>query len=355
MRTIIYNSIINDNKMYVFLRDFNMLCSINLLSNNIKVLGGIPGEKFFSPYLVGKMFVYEKELYLVPHNAKKAWKYNIESLKWSVWFELEECIINNKVIAGSEVQQKFNQAYLYGGKITLIGFRYPAIVIVDLKTAEILYDFTIYQELPSNNGIIDTYIRHDGYIYDEMVLLPCMKTNYILKYNLKKQMGCWMKLRNANNKYAGITYMNNRYYLSPYLNNEYAIWDGNDNFKLKKIGFNEEAVYFGAFCINNQVVFPGKDNTKTVVIMEDNTLRYENAYLYYDEVKDGTIIKQDMDGVIYITNEGKEFAIDFDIEREFFLYIDCIDMREGKNRLDIARENDGFDLQLYLNLIERSK
>lgn len=356
MKTIIYNATINNNNLYVFLKDFNMLCSINLLSKDIKVLGSIPGEPFFSTCLVGMMFVYEDELYLVPHNAKKAWKYNIVTSSWSVWFEIEECVIDNIVVAGAEVQQKFNQAYLYNDKVCMIGFRYPAIVTLDLKTTDISYDFAVYKELKKIDESIDTYIRHDGYMNDETVLLPCMKKNYILKYNIKKQTGFWIKIGNDNKKYAGITYINSRYYLTPYLDNEYVIWDGKDGFESDKIDSCNEKVYFGAFCVNNQVIFPGKENTKTVKIkLDDNTLYYECAYLFYDEIEDGTIIKQDMDGAIYIYNEGKEIVIDFSIDEEFFIYIDSIDINKEMGRWDIVSENNVFDLQLYVKLLGKCK
>lgn len=352
MRTIINNATINNNYLYVFLRDINMLCSINLLSNEIKLLGSIPGESFLSKYLVGKMFVYDDVLYFVPHNAKKAWKYNIETSSWSIWFEIGECIIDNRVVTGAELQQKFNQAYLYDEKVCMIGFRYPAIVLVDLKTGEITYDFTVYKELQNIDDSIDTYIRHDGYMKDEVIFLPCMKKNYILKYNLEKQTGFWIEIGDENKKYAGITCINDKYYLATYLDNEYVIWDGKDNYESDKISPNDEEVYFGAFCVNNQVVFPGKENTKTVKIKrDDNSLCYECAYLFYDEIEAGIIIKQNMDGTIYIYNEEKEIVIDFSIDEEIFIYTENIDINKEMSRLNVVSENNIFDLQLYIKLL----
>jgi len=338
MIATVYSASLVKNNLYVFLKDINILCVVDVLSKEFNIIGGIPEEPFLAPCLIAKIFVCDDIIYLVPHNAKKAWKYDIKKSSWSVWFEVEDYVIDDRVIEGNGIQQKFNQAYMYDEKIYMIGYRYPSIAIFDLNNKEITYDFGIYGELLKIDNEVDVFIRHDGYLEDDIVLLPCMKKNYVLKYNLITRKGLWIKVGDDNRKYAGITAIGNMYYLAPYCDDKYVIWDGKEHFASEKISCSDNNIYFGAFCVDEQVVFPN----------------YKD-YLYYDEVEKGVIIRQGMNGVIDIADGINNMKFEFIIDEEFFGYIDMIDIKSEMNQLELVYENKTLDLFMYLSLLERCR
>ena len=62
--------------------NMNLIFTINIITNEIKVLGSIPEEPFFKRQLIGNIQYWNGKLFFVPLAASKIWSYTLANQSW---------------------------------------------------------------------------------------------------------------------------------------------------------------------------------------------------------------------------------------------------------------------------------
>lgn len=301
------------NKVFFSSISRNIVYKCDLHTGKTSIIGIVPGEDYFSKRLFGGIEVWKESLYFIPLNAKKLWIYNTELKKWN------SIDIRNADKSNNEL--KFFASCIYKNKLYMFGFRYPAIIIIDLETECVVYDEDSLKKVTvcsqkKHDGIFRTnYVKKSNYIY----LASCV-SNQVFKYNLEEYKGRWYDIGESSDRFSGIVFDGEYYWLSPRMNSKVIKWDGKckiENYYLKNDDKGDGRVHNLGIAIdeNRNIVIPSLDDTLSYIKTKDEEYfekKIENKYLLFRNTGK-ELIYTNLAGEIVICSDEINKKLDFKI------------------------------------------
>lgn len=278
-------------------KDMNMVCSLNLKDEKVRILGSIPEEVFCGGRLASKIVHWNDELFFVPLQAKKAWRYNLKNNQWSS-LELKE---NKKAV----IRYKMLQALRYDKKLFLIGNMYPSIVCWDLMTGETRNFDKVYDVLKEEKkDVVDGFLRSDYVRIDDIFYMASCLTNLVLKFDMKTCAYEWIAVGGKDNKYSGIAWDGEKFWLSPRRNGTLVCWEengGTKEFLLPK-DFNPQNEFLtGIICENDQIKIIGCYGMGILTLSKKDLKKHhisEETYSFVKKNENEATVFQCADGQI---------------------------------------------------------
>ena len=184
-------------KYYFVASEMNAVCSIDVQTERVEIIGSIPEEAVFSERVCAKIVVWNGELIFVPMNGKKIWFYRLEG---KIWHSL--------YIKNEKLQRKVRQAFIYKDKLFMVGCHYPAIICVDLITEDVKYieaPFKVVQDIYIKRDLYG-YFRHDCVLKENLLYFASFITNKVLLFNLEDFHWEYVTVGKSENGYSGIAW-----------------------------------------------------------------------------------------------------------------------------------------------------
>lgn len=342
-------------KYYFVASEMNAVCSIDVQTERVEIIGSIPEEAVFSERVCAKIVVWNGELIFVPMNGKKIWFYRLEG---KIWHSL--------YIKNEKLQRKVRQAFIYKDKLFMVGCHYPAIICVDLIAEDVKYieaPFKVVQDIYIKRDLYG-YFRHDCVLKENLLYFASFITNKVLLFNLEDFHWEYVTVGKSENGYSGIAWDGKFFWLAPNDKTYIVKWDGNKLYReypLPFHGMNKKILFLGVVFWNEDIIFPAFRTEYTLVFhhadVEKCELRKEQ-YLFYVVCDDNEIICGDENGNISIvTNKGKRYCVRCSIPENVLLKkLNILDEEYKQYLLNkfsgIVRENGSFGLGTLLSYID---
>lgn len=329
-------------KYYFVASKMNAVCSIDIQTQKMEIVGRIPEAELFSERLCIKIIFWNGELIFVPFNGEKVWFFNFTDNKW-----------HSLSLENADIQRKFRQAFIYEDKLFMIGCHYPAIVYIDLKTKIIQYidsPFKTVQNIYDKSDVFG-YFRHDCVIKGHLLYFASFITNKVLIFNLNDYSWKYVTVGRAEDGYSGIVWDGRSFWLSPCRELSVVKWDGEmlcEEYPLPYQENNKNLLFIGVVFQDGDIVFPAQDAEYTIVFHNANIKDYElkeEHYLFYTLCDSGEIVCGKANGeVTILLKNGEKNDVQCSISAgELF------------KRLNITRDEYEHFLQTQFSGIGREK
>jgi len=323
--------------------EFNGLIKCEEESDLLKLIERIPEEYLFQRNLISCLLYVDNRIVMVPFMAKKIWLYDIRQGTW-----------NGLSIYDSECQQKFLTAIVYAEKVFFIPYRYPGIIVLDLKDDQIEYiklnsknDFSLPDKLWYRKDIV----RLENHLY-----MAHLSSDRVMHFDLDKMTYDWIDTPMKCEGFSGISWDGKDFWLSPNKSSdEIYRWNGKsayekiplrdgDNGKIRWITYDGEYLVVQK---ERRTIYINLSST-------DNDPIIQSPVLFYKAYGDAKSIL-DKKG-IYEWRDNKETIVKkFEIKKQDLdLFI-----KENMNETDkelfgeniIIKEDKIVNLKLFLNMI----
>ncbi len=331
--------------------EYNILCSLDIISGEVAIVSSIPGAHINRKRLSSKIILWKDSLFLTPLQASNIWKYNLTDNNWEAF--------ERKKFENWTSRQDMAQAVVFNKKIFFIGCLYPAIIVMDPYLGTMNYitgPFDEKKELASKARDIwfrTDYVIKDGYMY----LASCID-NAVLCFDLNTYSYEYIHIGEEGNTFSGIGWDGEFFYLAPRKSGPIVIWDGKEvieKIELKNPMLEETKSIGNAVCFNNKIVFPGVFSPNTIELVKNDGFSvayYEKQFLFYEKVDDETLVSLDNSGSIEIIWQGAKYSYKMELsEKQFWKY--CGNNKEdlGISIGSITKETNIDSLCKYINII----
>lgn len=322
----------------------NILWAINKVTKHVRIIGKIPEEELFIPYSVGAMALCDRKIILAPLNAKNVWSYDLDSNEWHC-LELSTEIQN--------IKEKFFGTVIYNDIVVLLGYKYQGIVIVNIKTDEVL---PIEIPITHNINLISKYgfLNWDYIFNGSYIITPVLLKNSVLKINLDNYSVEEIEIGDRNNKYVSIAFDGQNYWLAPREGRNIIKWDGYgqiETYQLPSI-YKDDEMYFGSsfFCEGKMYLTSFKGMTYVFDPSDVENGVVLNIGIQFKIPLGCGYLTQDSDGIFrMIGPEIEQYEYIYD-EEELERYTENnIDL----SKLEMIREGELFALNNFLNVLKK--
>ena len=294
-RIIAENCIMVNDKLIFVARDMNLVCSVNLETKETEVIGSIPQENMFGYRLGAKIILWKQKLIFVPLSADKIWIYCLETKSWNG--------MRIRKRSEDEMSCKAFQATLYKDFLFMFAYSYPSIIKIDLEERKVTYFDNIFSDIKKEYGTTGICYFHCDYAQKNSdIYLASCHGNFVLKFDVATDNYEWMEVGSKGNKYSGIAWDGEYFWLAPRQSTAIVRWDGKDGVKeyeLPKEIKEMQGLFLGGVAVNNQIVFPGNKNKKTLIFSEEGKVNMkivDKQYIFYKRINDDCIVRQMVNG-----------------------------------------------------------
>ena len=338
--------------------EMNVVCSIDMQTGKVEVIGSIPEEDIFSKRVCIKIVSWNEELIFVPMNGKKVWFYHIRKKTWT-----------SLHIKNDNIRRKIRQAFIYKDKLFMVGCHYPAIICVDLNSKLIQYIESPFKELSSFYKEEQGYFREDYVLRGDLLYFASFLTNKVLIFNLQDFKWKYITVGKAENGYSGIAWDGNFFWLSPIDQPFIVKWDGSKRcweYPLPYRELNKKLLFLGVLFWNGDVIFPAREANYTLILRHADIEKCElkeEQYLFFVISSSNEIICGDKKGnIVILAKREKKFCFKFNVPLDELLEKLKI-KKEYKKFLqtkfsDIVFEDRSFRLEellSYVNILHQTE
>lgn len=225
--------------------NYNGLYRYNLNEKNIERVANFPNEDMIQWDLYHNVCKYHNSLVFIPCYANTISIYNIEKKVFDQ-IEIPDVKKNIKNVPD------FLEGKIYKDKLFVIGYAYPGIIKVDLKTYKVEIVYRVHK---NNKYISDIYFGNRVEDDKNLLYIPCSYRNAILIFNMDCNKVFFKEIGNSSNRYSHLVKDNNNLYLFDKNSGNVIFWDKkNDKWKEINIRFtniNRDVL----MCLNNKYIW----------------------------------------------------------------------------------------------------
>ena len=221
--------------------NYNGLYKYNLKNKMVTRIGSFPNESMCQKWMHLQVCLYCHFLIFIPHYAKAISIYDIEK---HTFRQIEIPLLREE--AGADM--RFHSGVVYQDTLYVIGFKYPGVIKVNLKTYKYQNVYCVPEKLKECDRI---YFGTQVAIDENILYIPCCYQNAVLAVNMDYDEVSEIKIGEDSNQYVRIIKDNQYFYLVTKDNNHIVCWNAKENIcKEINLGFKKEC--FDAFIFFNE-------------------------------------------------------------------------------------------------------
>ena len=332
--------------LYCISRDFNLVFSYNLSSENIELLTSIPGECANETEVCGAIDFYEGKLLLLPNKTNHIWIYDLEGKKLS---RIERKDLPHYGSGG------MLQTVRNGRAIYIIGSSYPAMIRLDMENRDIKYITAPFEDVNKRiKNIDDAYFRTHHAIKENNIYMASCLDNYILRFSIIDESYEWLKVGRADQKYAGLDYDGKNFWMAPRKSGTIVAWDGKNRYEeilLPEGCIMRDYSYLSAVCFEDKVYIPNQCDAQSIEISSDGVKLIEKQIVFMKKTRGNEMIYQLADGEGWISCLGnnRKISLEFDAIalQDFFLKNNVVLF----NNRDVIVESEIRSLDMFIKFV----
>ena len=299
MRLICENAVMNNDKLVLLAKNYNVLCEISVSERKILSAICIPGNSLYGHNLFSNMIVIGEKIVMIPWCEKCLFVYDYKSGSW------EKIILNvDSMLDGAFLRYPIK----YNNKLFIFGGYYPSVVIVNIESKEVEYYDSVFKG--KNYNYKDPLFRGEPLINGKEVFLASSMDNSVLKFNMENLEYNWYEIAEKTKKYSGIVFWNGRYWLSTRTENLLVEWDGISEYTIHSFtDYVVDPVFCGLFKDGKDLLIVGVADKGTGIIRykEDGNTEYTKEVLnFVKSIDDNDMVYQRGGTDIIYKNNGNE-------------------------------------------------
>ena len=329
---------IDNNTMYSFSRECNLLFVIDYETMRLFDLGILPEEDYLEKNLISEIVKWQDKLVFIPRNAKNIYVKEHDQYR----------IIDIGNYVDRDLKNKFDSSLIYDDVLYLFGHWSSMIIGIDLTSEKIIYTYNIPDEyVIKKENRKDAFFSH-YYFESSIVYLPFLSAPYIALFYVNEKKVEWIKVCDLEIGFSSIIKSYNGKFILPCRGLGMIVYD-EGNKRIEYLFTKED--FFGSlelYSYRGKIYIPRFANS--LVSMDFNDYEIEK----YDNKKCSGLIRYNnenyliLDNVIEIYgNEGiNHFRLDFsNLEQLLRKYSKSI-----RTKIEnVVYENSYFKLQNYLD------
>ncbi len=299
--------IVVDTLVYAICRDMAFIYVFDMISERVIDLITLPDEDVFLKQSSRRLLKYEKNIVVVPYNAKYVYVYDLERNKW---IKKIEC-------CDSKIEGKYIEAFLLDNKIFLIGAFAKNIVIINT-------DQWTVEEIPGVfdrfENVKDLFCRNCHVLIGEKIFIPIAVANNVLIIDSNSYEYKYVEVGNEKTGFSGITFDENYFWLTPRKDGALLKVDKDFNAKNIKLPFvleQNQCNFGGVYFINGRVILQGFEGVYSAEVnVYNEEISFDTSqYFFYKVLPDNRIICQLKNGNVKLVSmcEEKVFRIFIDM------------------------------------------
>lgn len=344
MEPLIVEDILLLNEEYIFiLRDINAVCSLEIKTGRINILGMLPEKISTEKKVSSKLLLWKQKIIFVPTNLENLWLFDRKNM---VWDKIELHIERGG-------KDKFIDATVYRNKVILLGYNYPGVVIVNLETQKVNYIKA--DEAISEYG----YALSNCEKIKNILYATSSSNNKIMILDMDTEQWEWKALESKVHKYAGVIWDGKYFWLASIDENVMIRWNGMDEFNEYDLSslLSGESKGFCKITFDKKHIFLMSNNGKILSFDAKNFLTIRDVlvrdtkYVFYKIDEDLNEISISKDGAFCI-RQGDIEIVNTTLrleEREIERYI----LQDPLFLTKPYWETKLLDLDMFLSLIKK--
>ena len=311
--SLVFESCIKvENNIWFSSGSYNGLYRYNLCDKRTERVLSFPNERQKQGYLYYKICKYQQKLIFIPCWANYLSIFDLESKKLKQ-IEIPHFSKQNKAYSD------FMEGIVYRDLLYVIGYTYPGIIKVNLKTYEIKKVYVVKESAKSSEGIFfgSRVTNIDNFLY-----IPCCYKNAILRYDMNTDNITFFEIGEKSNQYSQIVKDNQKNYLLTRNTNEVFLWDEED-YSCIKLDVNFKKKYRDAYLrISEKYVWA--ISIISCEIYQINKANHEVRYIEFQQdmnvefassCKDGIFLLDGLTGKWYfVSNKGELTDLEIEIK-----------------------------------------
>ncbi len=208
--------IVEEDKIWFVADEYNLLCNMDLVTGETKVIDEIPNEKSAGVVNFCGIIKNDDKIYLNPFNSEAFIEYDLKKRQFFANY-IPDALTNN-----------FDYIIRYKNFIFLKPKKYPAIVRYQTITKEFMYYTDCIRELdqyvkPGDEQ--EPYFIWGVVVKDNKLMLASSKANIILEFDMDDGSHKLYEVGPYGSKYYGMGYDGENYWLIPYLGKSVVFWN----------------------------------------------------------------------------------------------------------------------------------
>lgn len=317
--------------------NMNLIFAVNLVSNEIKILGSIPEEPFFKKQLIGSILYWKEQLLFIPLTASKLWIYNIKNKSWkSISFgkEIDESI-----------QFKFLGAFIEKDNLYMLGYQYFGIVKISLKDESQLTFIPEHNWKSSSNEFIcgKSFVQKSSKIY----MASC--SNKLIVFDLIQETYEYINVGLPSERFVGVCNYKNDLWIAPLVHTSDILIYEKARIEVEK--FSKKYSTYESICICGNELFINGYTENSIKINIDKipyTPEIIPEKIYYNNyVNDQLAIRSGYGYIdVYSSVQNKWKRLTCEINNRFF-------QEKVKQTFDnnFMQEDELNNLNLFMSVI----
>ncbi len=348
MKLICEDILYDQEKIYCFASNLNLLFYIDCRTGEYVFLGSIPDRDFFATRLVSKIVLWNQQLILIPLVSGSIWLFSLKDLSWRK-FEIAQ-------YENNWANSFFRNAICYNNKLYVFGGYYPAVIEIDLASGIIRYDKKPFVD-KNNDSVKDLFFRGVPLLHEGLVYLASGFENSIFIYNLDSHEFEWRYIGGIENRYSGIEYEAGYFWLSPRKSGMNIVKFSGDSTKTILVPLEgiKPDTYIGIIKMSNQFVIPSTGGRSGSIFVKSETL-IEKKLIYYSVYKkqDDLVITQQQNGNIEIIDEYFNDIYKFSgsvEDKKSIELLKSLQIATKRGERGLVNENDPVTLGEWISII----
>ena len=169
------------NILYAAVANSNYIYELYELDKRVRALGKFDDNFYSYPYIAVEK--YENDLFFIPKRADKIAVFNLDS-RIMTYIDLKNPIVGQKMVYRETL--KFCYTITHGELLFALGYFYPAIACLNMRTKEIKYITEWRDEFEGHitQGNDCGYFGGGYYEEDNKLYIPCAGIPYLLELDL---------------------------------------------------------------------------------------------------------------------------------------------------------------------------
>lgn len=275
------SAVLDDEKLYFFCRDINLLGMFNLKTKESSIIGSIPDEDILEKRLCGDIQKWNNYLILIPLRCKKIWIYDISTYKWE------------KIDISFEVNEyQYFDSKIVGNMLYLIGYWTNHIATLNMITREIKVICRLEDEYK---------FGYSSVIYNEHLYIAACNQPQIVKISLKTNEIEKIDIKSASEGLYGVDYSDGIFWIITKKSKLIRIKiDEKGKYNEKIICKSPKDAYPRGICTNGKYVICASTQENSSIIIRDNQIAYESDEIWFIRRQKNVIIYATKGGKIYI-------------------------------------------------------
>ena len=342
-------ALIENGEMIFPVWEYDAIYRYNLRSNYLELIHGYKGEVLSTNAKYGGIYRYKNTIVLIPLWSNKVVFYDIQN-------ENTDSVAIKSI--GKE-EDLFFYACIYDKYMYLFPAKYDSLVVIDLETHDIIYDYDFLLELKNNDVDGKQYYRRGGVQIGDLLYIPTTELHCITEYNLRTREYTHIRLNGLDGRIVDMCeYDGNLYLLKA--DGTVMVWSKNQSdIKIIMNTMHPSENSYNCMLVKDGICFLFPYYEKNIIALKLDSKEITEIRVSDENIQTFCAFSSDNDVLFYSFSMKKTLVLNvgsLKIEKEI-IFDDInenvdFELKHTENDCKLYKEKDSKSLEQFLKFVE---